>query len=295
VIGTEIECLIPAGDRCGEGVYHDPSGRLWWTDVCRFLLHRYDLATSVHRSWDLGEPVVGVVPIAGSADLLIALGSRIVRWEPETAQAVAVVHREPGSPRVRLNEVRADPEGYLWIGSMGNNVGSSGESIEFAQAAGQMVRRSPDGTIAHVRDAVGITNTLVWDEARRTAYTADTLRDEIYRYRLDAEGAPISWDVLIADVGRGSPDGSAIDVEGFVWNCRFGGRAVLRIAPDGTIDRVVELPTANPTTCTFGGAEGSTLYVTSASIHTDERDRLAGSLWAVDAGVLGVAAHAAEV
>jgi sugar lactone lactonase YvrE len=295
VVGSGIECLVPAGDRCGEGVYHDPSGRLWWTDVCRFLLHRYDLGTSVHRIWDLGEPVVGVVPIAESADLLVALGSQIIRWDTERERAVAVVHRESGSPRIRLNEVRADPQGYLWIGSMGNNVGSSGESVEFAPNAGMMVRRSPDGTIVQVRDGVGITNTLVWDEARRTAYTADTLRDEIYRCRLDADGTPTSWDVLIADVGRGSPDGSAIDVEGCVWNCRFGGRAVIRITPDGAVDRIVELPTANPTTCTFGGVDGRTLFVTSASIHTDERDRLAGSVWAFDAGVRGVAAHAAEV
>src|SRR5437667_8070381 len=65
---------------------------------------------------------------------------------------------------------------------------------------------------------------------------------------------------------RGLPDGSTVDSAGYLWNCRFFGGCIVRVAPDGQIDRVVEMPVKNITTCTFGGPDRKTLYVTTASI-----------------------------
>ena len=56
-----------------------------------------------------------------------------------------------------------------------------------------------------------------------------------------------------------------MDGEGYLWNCRYGGGCVVRVAPDGGIDRVIDIPAGNVTTCTFGGPELTTLYVTTAA------------------------------
>jgi len=82
--------------------------------------------------------------------------------------------------------------------------------------------------------------------------------------------------------------GSAIDSAGFLWNCRFGGGCIVRLAPDGAVDRVVEMPVRNITTCTFGGPDLRTLFITTASIVAPPGDRLAGSLFALDVDVPGV-------
>jgi sugar lactone lactonase YvrE len=298
-VAGEVDVVVPAGDRCGEGVAVI-DGVVWWTDVCRFLLHRLDPATGAYRSWDLGEPVVGVVGIDRSSvtadhvgaltEVLVACGSRILRWDAESGRSGVVEHREPEWPRVRLNEVRADPTGALWVGSMGNNVGPAGESTDFPPSAGRLVRLG-GSTPQVVRSGVGISNTLAWDVQRRRAYTADTVRDEIYAYELDDDGRPGAVRTFSSAPVPGRPDGSAIDAEGHLWNCRFGGGAVVRLDPGGGVDRVVELPTANPTTCAFAGDGSPVLYVSSASISTDPSDRLAGSLWAVDTGVSGTASH----
>ena len=60
------------------------------------------------------------------------------------------------------------------------------------------------------------------------------------------------------------PDGSTIDTEGYLWNAQWDGWRVARYAPDGRLDRLVELPVQKPTSCMFGGADMRTLYVTSA-------------------------------
>ena len=38
------------------------------------------------------------------------------------------------------------------------------------------------------------------------------------------------------------PDGSTVDAEGYLWNCRYDGGCIVRVAPEGKIDRVIEMP-----------------------------------------------------
>src|SRR3712207_7640875 len=42
------------------------------------------------------------------------------------------------------------------------------------------------------------------------------------------------------------------------------GWRIVRYAPDGTVDRVVDTPVEQPSSCAFGGPGLETLYVTSA-------------------------------
>ena len=95
-----------------------------------------------------------------------------------------------------------------------------------------------------------------------------------------------------------TPDGSAVDAEGYLWNAQWGGARVVRYAPDGRVDRIVEMPVEQPTSCAFGGEGFTTLYVTSAkeglSPEARARQPLAGGLFAFDAGVKGLALPAFE-
>ena len=86
---------------------------------------------------------------------------------------------------------------------------------------------------------------------------------------------------------RGLPDGSTVDSEGYLWNCRFNGNCIVRVTPDGKIDRLVEMPVKNITTCTFGGTDLKTLFVTTASAEAPPGDRLAGSLFSIQTNVTG--------
>ncbi|MFY9740979.1 MAG: SMP-30/gluconolactonase/LRE family protein, partial [Candidatus Sulfotelmatobacter sp.] len=131
-------------------------------------------------------------------------------------------------------------------------------------------------------------NTLSWSPNQKKFYFGDTLANIISSYDYDAEtGAIVNERPFLQDFDRGLPDGSTIDSEGYLWNCRFFGGCIVRVAPGGGIDRVIEMPVKNPTTCTFGGADLKTLYVTTARAEAPAGDRLAGSLYAIETDVAG--------
>jgi len=288
MIGDAV-CIAPAGDVCGEGaVWHAAHNAVYWNDINRFLIHRLDLADSSVRSWLFEEPVTALCLTDRDDVLGVVLGSSVILWEPGRDVRHDAVFRLGGWPSVRLNDARPDPRGSLWAGSMRNNVNADGSSGEAGGQDGILVRIDPDGRATTFREKIGISNTLAWSPDRRRFYFGDTLANVIWTYDYDASTGAISNErPFLQGFERGYPDGSTVDAEGYLWNCRFYGNCIVRVAPDGKIDRVVEMPVKNITTCTFGGADLRTLFVTTASAEAPPGDRLAGSLFAIQTDVQG--------
>ena len=89
----QVRCVAPAGDLCGEGaVWAAAEGRLYWTDINRFLVHALDVADGSVRTWLFDEPAVAVALTDRPGVLLVALASRLLLFTPATDR------REPFGP-----------------------------------------------------------------------------------------------------------------------------------------------------------------------------------------------------
>jgi sugar lactone lactonase len=77
-----------------------------------------------------------------------------------------------------------------------------------------------------------------------------------------------------------------------VWSARWKGNSVVRIAPDGRVDREIKLPVSRVTCPAFGGKDLKTLYITTAregiSAEDAVKEPLAGSVFAIDVDVPGL-------
>jgi len=283
-------CCAPTGDRCGEGiVWHDEGQAVYWTDINRFLIHRFDPANESVKSWLFDEPVTAVLLTDRDSTFAVVLGSRIIFWEPSSDSRRDQGFRLPGWPAVRLNDAGVDPRGSLWAGSMQNNVNADGSEGPIDQTSGVLYRIDPNGGVGEFQDHIQISNTFVWSPDKKRFYFGDTLTNTISVYDYDERTGSIGKpNPYFFGFARGLPDGSTIDEEGYVWNCRWDGSCVVRVAPNGQVDRVIEMPTRNITNCTFGGKDLNILYVTTAASLTDVGDRLAGSLFAIQTDVRGV-------
>ncbi len=282
-------CVAPTGDVCGEGaVWHAAHSAVYWTDINRFLIHRYTLADQCVRTWFFDDPVTALALTDRDELLVVVLGSGVILWEPASDIRQKAIYQLEGWPTVRLNDARADPRGSLWAGSMRNNVNPDGSSGEAGGQDGILHRIDPDGRVTIHRRDIGISNTLGWSPDKKRFYSGDSLANLIWGYDYDAASGAITNEIpFFQNFDRGLPDGSTVDAEGYLWNCRYHGGCIVRVAPNGAVDRVVEMPVKNITTCTFGGSDLRTLYVTTASAQAASRERLAGGLFAIRCEVRG--------
>jgi sugar lactone lactonase YvrE len=82
------------------------------------------------------------------------------------------------------------------------------------------------------------------------------------------------------------------DVEGGVWVGCWDGGALIRLDAAGRMTDRIRLPVSRVTKAAFGGSDLGTLYVTTANRGIPaSREPLAGSVFAVEARVPGMAAR----
>src|SRR5260221_5962808 len=273
----DVRCIAPVGDRCGEAATWSPrEGRLYWCDVNRFLVHALDVRAHASTSWYFDEPVVALALTDKADKLLVALASRLILWNPATDAREDHGFRLEGYPRVRLNDGRAGPNGEFWIGSMANNVGFSGEANDAEDGEGELFRVGAGVPAERFKSGLGISNTVCWSPDARRFYFGDTLKNTIWVYDYK-DGAIANERTFFEGFSRGTPDGSAMDADGYLWNCRFAGGCIVRVAPTGQVDRVIEMPVRNITTCAFSSADLRTLFITTASILNRHPYRLRAS------------------
>ncbi|WP_417722761.1 SMP-30/gluconolactonase/LRE family protein [Salipiger sp.] len=238
----------------GEGpLWHPLRQQLFWFDILeRRMLSRRDGAA---LEWQFDE----MASAAGWVDadtLLIATETGLIRFDPGTGRQERLADIERDNAVTRSNDGRADPMGGFWIGTMGKR----------AEPGAGAIYRFHGGEVRCLVEGVSIPNSICFREDGRLAYWADTAEQRIFRTPLDPDGWPEGPHELFLDLAPEGihPDGSVVDAEGGLWNARWGAGQVARYLPDGTPDRVIDLPASRTTCPAFGGPGFGRLFVTSA-------------------------------
>lgn len=285
-----MHCIAVTHDICGEGVaWHPEEAAIYWTDINRRLLHRYTLTGSNVDSWEFKQPVAAVTLTDDPEQLLIVLGGSVILWHNKRCERIATLFQLPSWPAIRCNDARVGPDGTLWLGTMQNNVQRDGGSTEVTEFLGELLSLDRSGRTQTWHTGIGITNTVAWSPAGDRMFFGDTLSNRIYVSTFDRSLSSITQPMTFTEgFPRGLPDGSAMDSQGYLWNCRYGGSCIVRFAPNGSVAEVIETPVKNPTTCAFGGPALKTLYITSASAPDANEGELGGALFNLQVEVAGL-------
>lgn len=293
---NQVDLIYAANNTVGESIVWDVNNhRLLWVDIVEKKIHAFVPENGSYRTWSTPDFVTSV-GLRKDGGALVGLIKEVCLWD-YSDNFNPLVAIETDLPNNRLNEGVVGPDGAFWVGTMQNNIAQDGSPIAITMNTGRLYRCTAGGRVtALTLDRFSITNTLVWTEAG-DLITADTLKNELYRYCYD----PLTQQLynkrnILVGFDRGLPDGSTMDAEGYIWNCRVvGGGCVVRFDPEGRVDRVVDLPCSWPTSCTFGGPDLKTLYVTSARFTMTDNHLLAhpfeGGLFAIKPGVVGLRAN----
>jgi sugar lactone lactonase YvrE len=252
-----VELVLDARAVIGECPVWDPrEGVLWWVDIPRGEVHRYDPDDHADRAFTFDDDV-GAVALHEGGGVLVALRGGFALLGKDGAVG-RVWATERDDRRLRLNDGRCDPRGRFWVGTVRDDQ---------APGSAALYRLDDGGRPVTKLTGVTISNGLDWSPDGRTMYYADSGAGEVSAFDYDVETGELGMRRPFAavDAEAGFPDGLCVDVDGFVWVAIFGSSAVHRYDPTGRLDRALTVPARDVTSCAFGGPAYAELYVTSAS------------------------------
>jgi sugar lactone lactonase YvrE len=287
-VGTapSVDCAVRGTALIGESpVWSVAEGALYWVDMPGRLIHRRIEGATHVDTWPTRSDI-GALAICKAGGLIAALEDGLYHLDPDRGSTDKVVDPTGGDTAVQFNDGKCDRFGRFWAGTM--------DRVE-QQPLGALYRLDPDGRSTRVLDSIITSNGLGWSPDNRTMYHTDSWTYRISAYDFDpGTGDLADGRVFIQDDpnGDGLPDGLTVDAEGGVWSAKWDGWRVVRYAPDGSIDTVVPMPVARPTSCTFGGPNLDRLYITTARYELTAGELvdqpLAGSVFVLEPSVGGL-------
>ena len=286
---NNVELLDDCNNSLGEGItYSSTDNSLYWLDIGNVSkLYSLDLSFKKKEIFELPE-IVTATSVRSSDELILATNNGIKLFNTFNKKFESVLNIESQQLLTRSNDGASDSLGRFWFGTMQNNFDKNGKSIPINENIGKLYKVDTNKKISIVEEELGIPNTFVWSPDNKNFYFTDTLNGTILSYDFELESGELSNKKIFATFDRGHPDGSTIDTDGCVWNCRWGGSCIVRFTPSGKVDQIIEMPVQNITNCIFGGSDMKTLFITTASNEGKNKNDLDGSLFSINLNYQGI-------
>ncbi len=249
-----------------EGPAADAQGHVFFTDIPRSTIHRWDAATGAVTAWTTNSGGANGLYFDARGRLLACEGDRkrVVAWSPDGRTSTVLTATYAGSPFNQPNDLWVAPNGGIYFSDPNYSKQPDTQAAEgvYYLAPGSNV---PVRVIGDFKKPNG----LIGTPDGRTLYATDIGARKTWAYTIQTDGT-LADQRLFCE--RGS-DGMALDAEGRVY---LTDRGVAVFAADGRPLEVIALPQA-PANVTFGGADGRTLFMTARTAVYTLRMAVAGA------------------
>jgi sugar lactone lactonase YvrE len=289
-IMDKFEWISDSRAQLGEGPVWDARAQsLHWVDIVGGVWWQCLYAQSSERMTRYDDTLGFIVPTQQEGWLL-GLAQGLSLLNREQVLIAQLPHPPEFEASLRYNDAKADPLGGLWVGVMDRACASGKGWLAY--------QRDGRSSWACQRASLSVPNGMAWSLDHQTLYFIDSPTQAVLAFSVDVATATITGcrEVISTQRLRGYPDGMTIDNEGMLWIAHWGGACVSRWNPQtgANIGRV-ELPVQNVTSCTFGGTDYRTLFITTAFEGLSPQQRreqpLAGAVFALSVEAQGLPPH----
>ncbi|MGE3831747.1 MAG: SMP-30/gluconolactonase/LRE family protein, partial [Parvibaculaceae bacterium] len=283
-----IEVVVDVKTILGEGPLWDVGlERFFWIDSFGGVVYRSTYDGRELRAWDVPSKIGSIAIRKDGNGAICSLANGFHALDFKTGDCTLIHDPEPGKSNNRINDGKVDRRGRFVAGSM--------DTMEEGPN-GALYRLDPDFKVTKLDSNIIVSNGPCWSPDDKIFYFADSWSGEIWAYDYDINTGSVKNRRTFTkiDTSRGgAADGSTVDSEGYLWNAQVYDGKIVRYAPDGKVDKIIDMPVKKVTSVNFGGPNLDILYVTSMAKPPLPRfpgdGVLRGSLFAIyDLGIKGV-------
>lgn len=265
----------------GEGpIWNPQTNCVTWTDITQNIFHTADIDSGATKSFS-APSMVGAIAHTRDGSYVAATqeGFSFVSIDGQFSQLNSFLADD-----MRMNDGKVDPLGRFWAGSL---------ALSFETGRGCLYVLEKDGSYKSVLKNITLSNGMGWSPDTQYFYHIDSIPGVLKRFDFVQGLITNPIDLISFDTSKGIPDGMSVSSDGKIVVALWDGARVEIYEPNGTKASEITLGVSRPTSCTFGGVDGSTLIVTSASQGIDcVQEPLAGKILAVTGtGLSGLPAH----
>lgn len=256
----QIDILLDVKTTLGEGpVWDVDQQRLYFVDSKDGRVFRCAPDGTDLRAWDVPGKIGSMALRKNGEGAVVSLDKGFWLLDFVSGDCELLNDPEEGLAQTRINDGKCDRAGRFFAGSM--------DTLE-REAIGALYRVDPDFTVTKVETGIICSNGPCFSPDDRTFYFTDTWTGEVWAYDYDISSGEISNRRTFAKIDTskgGAADGATVDAEGYYWTALVYDGRLCRFAPDGSLDREIEMPVKKVTSVQFGGPNLDVLYVTSMS------------------------------
>lgn len=252
----ELKHIENSKSLLGEGpLYNEKENSLYWTDIKDYKIYKYDLESLKVCSYKFSKEI-GSFAFTKENRLIASTKDGYEYLDLNTLKEEFIINPEEDLENNRFNDGKCDAYGRYFAGTMDNNE---------SQISGSLYVYN-DKDVEKKETDLFISNGLGWNNDSSKFYLTDSPKRVIYVYDYDLETSELSNKKIFAKIHEkdGYPDGLCVDEENHIWSAHWDGWKITRYKPDGSIERIIDMPVANVTSCNFGGKDYKTLFITSA-------------------------------
>lgn len=276
-LAVQLECNV------GEGPFWDAAEqKLYFVDIVNKQVKIYSPASQSVETVQF-EQEISAVFLDQQSELIVAARDGIFRASRDGFLQTLLAPIELEDTSIRCNDGKCDANGRMWVGTM---------AFDFTEGAATLFTFDSK-ILKEVVPDLTVSNGIGWSLDQTKMYFIDSVTKRVDIFDFDLERGELKNRrvfVSLTDLDA-FPDGLTTDEDGGVWVALFGGGEVRRFDANGNLTHIVELPVRQVTSCCFGGADMSELFITTAQNGMDSeavtREPLAGSLFRVQTSFKG--------
>lgn len=277
--------MKPCGIPLTEGPVWDGE-QLLFTHIHASSILRLDVASGAISPWRTGTNRTNGLAFDSQGRLFgcCSGGRSVLRFDPDGTDTV-VTDRIDGKRLNTPNDLAIDRKGRIWFSNPINS--GNWDRTEQTELPDQSVLRcdpQPDGSYTTTRVTFDTTmpNGVLLSQDQRTLYVAESgyakgVPRELRAYPIRDDGSLGTFATLFTwgEDARGTHrgiDGMCLDRDGNIlatagWEVAGPGPMIYVFSPTGRVLETHPVPAIRPTNCAFGGADMSTLFVTTTEGH----------------------------